>query len=97
LKTKQALLGWLVCASAALGGGIAQASAMPGDVVTGTITAINGNMVNIQGVIYPIATGSAAYEAVATLKPGQLVDVQLNGPAKSSASQAINITVHWGG
>jgi hypothetical protein len=96
LKTKQALLGWLVCASAALGGGLAAASAIPGEVVTGTITAINGNMVNIQGHIYTIATDSAAYAAAQTFKPGQLVDVQLNGPAKSSASQAINITVHWG-
>ena len=96
MKTKQALLGWLVCASAALGGGVAAASAIPGEVVTGTITAINGNMVNIQGHIYTIAGGSAAYAAAQTFKPGQLVDVQLNGPAKSSASQAINITVHWG-
>jgi hypothetical protein len=96
LKTKQALLGWLVCASAALGGGGAAASTIPGEVVTGTITAINGNMVNVQGHIYTIAAGSAAYAAAQTFKPGQLVDVQLNGPAKSSASQAINITVHWG-
>ena len=97
MKTRKALLGWLVCASAALGGGIAVASAILGDVVTGTITAINVNMVNIQGHVYPIATGSAAYEAVKTLQPGQVVDVQLNGPAKSSESQVINITVHWGG
>ena len=96
MNARRALLGWLVCASGALGGGIALASAIPGEIVTGTITAINGNMINIQGQIYPIATGSAAYAAVQTLKPGQIVDVQLNGPAKSSSSQAINITLHWG-
>ena len=73
------------------------ASAILGDVVTGTITAININMVNIQGHIYPIATGSAAYQAVQTLQPGQVVDVQLNGSAKSSDSQVINITLHSGG
>lgn len=95
MNPRHALLGWLVCASAALGGGIAMASAILGDVVTGTITAINGSMVNIQGTVYPIATGSAAYAAVQTLKPGQVVDVQLNGPAKSSTSQVINITLHW--
>ena len=97
MKTRHALLGWLVCASAALGGGTAMASAMPGDVVTGAITAINGNMVNIQGQIYPIATASAAYSVVQNFTPGQVVDLQLNGPAKSSASQVINLTLHAGG
>jgi hypothetical protein len=96
LKARHAFLGWLACASAALGGGMAMASTVPGEVVTGPITAINGNMVNIQGHIYLIAAGSAAYEVVRKFQPGQIVDVQLDGPAKSSASQAINITLHWG-
>jgi alpha-acetolactate decarboxylase len=96
LKPRHALLGWLVCASAALGGGIAMASTMLGEVVTGTITAIDGNMVNIQGHIYSIASDSAAYTAVAHFKPGQMVDVQLDGPAKSSSSHAINIVLHQG-
>jgi hypothetical protein len=96
LKARNALLGWLACASAALGGGVAMASAMPGEVVTGTITAINGNMVNVQGQTYSIAAASAAYSVVQNFKPGQLVDLQLNGPAKSSASQVINITLHSG-
>jgi hypothetical protein len=96
LKARHAFLGWLACASAALGGGIAVAAAVPGEIVTGPITAINGNMVNIQGHIYTIAAASAAYEVVTKFQPGQIVDVQLDGPAKSSASQAINITLHWG-
>jgi hypothetical protein len=96
LKARHALLGWLVCASAALGDGIAVAAAVPGEIVTGPITAIDGNMVNIQGHIYSIAAGSAAYAVVTKFQPGQIVDVQLNGPAKSSSSQAINITLHWG-
>lgn len=97
MNARRALLGWLVCASVALGGGIAVASKVPGDLVTGTINAINGNMVNIQGQVYPIAAGSPAYSAVQTFKPGQVVDVQLNGPAKSTSSQVINITLHQGG
>jgi hypothetical protein len=96
LKPRDALFSWLVCASAALGGGIAMASTMLGEVVTGTITAIDGNMVNIQGHIYSIASDSAAYAVVANFKPGQLVDVQLDGPAKSSSSHAINIVLHQG-
>ncbi len=97
MKARKAILGWLACASVALGGGTGLASTVPGELVTGTITAINGNMVNIQGAIYPIVTGSPAYEVVSHFKPGQLVDVQLDGPAKSSNSQAINIVLHEGG
>ena len=95
MKAKQALLGWLACAGLAVGGGIAAATAVPGEIVTGQITAINGSMISIQGVVYPIAAGSAAYAAVTTFKPGQVVDVQLDGPAKSSSTHAINITLHW--
>ena len=95
MKTRHAILGWLLCASAALSGGTAVAAAVPGEVVSGPITAINGNMVNIQGHVYPIAAGSAAYEVSMKFQPGQVVDVQLDGPAKSTTSQAINITLHW--
>ena len=96
MKTRQSLLGWLACAGLAFSGGIAVASTVLGEVVTGTVTAINGNVVTIQGKTYPIAANSAAYAVVANFKPGQLVDVQLNGPAKSSTSQAINIVLHQG-
>jgi len=95
LKTRNRFLGWLAWASLALGG-LAVASTTVGDLVTGTITAINGNMVNIDGHVYSIETGSPAYEAATKLKPGQVVDVQLTGPAKSSSSQAITITLHQG-
>jgi hypothetical protein len=96
LRAKQALLGWLACAGLALGGGgIAMATAVPGEIVTGQIVTINGNMINVGGQTFPIAAGSAAYAAVTNFKPGQVVDVQLDGPAKSSSSHAINITLHW--
>jgi hypothetical protein len=95
LKAKQALLGWLASAGLALGGGVAVATTVPGEIVTGQIMSINGNMINVGGQIYPIAAGSAAYAAVTTFKPGQMVDVQLDGPAKSSSSHVINITLHW--
>ena len=95
MKAKQALLGWLACAGLALGGGVAVATTVPGEIVTGQIVSINGNMINLGGQIYSIAAGSAAYAAVTTFKPGQMVDVQLDGPAKSSSSHVINITLHW--
>jgi hypothetical protein len=95
LKTRNRFLGWLAWVSVALGG-LAVASTTVGDLVTGTIIAINGNMINIDGHIYSIETGSPAYEASTKFKPGQIVDVQLIGPAKSSSSQAITITLHQG-
>ena len=95
MKTRNRFLGWLAWASLALGG-LAVASTTVGDLVTGTITAINGNMVNIDGHVYSIETGSPAYEASTKFKPGQIVDVQLDGPAKSSSSQAVTITLHQG-
>jgi len=95
LKTRNRFPGWLAWASLALGG-LAVASTTVGDLVTGTITAINGNMVTIDGHVYSIEAASPAYEASTKLKPGQVVDVQLDGPAKSSSSRAITITLHQG-
>ena len=96
MKARHAVLGWLVCASAALGGGIAVASKVPGDIVTGTITAINGNMVTIHGQTYLIAGATPAYSEAQNFKPGQVVDLQLDGPAKSSTSHVISILLHQG-
>ena len=95
MNARNRFLGWVASASVALGG-FALASTTVGDLVTGPITAINGNMVNIQGHIYSIAAGTPAYDASAKFQPGQVVDVQLNGSAKSSSSQAVNITLHTG-
>ena len=95
MKTRNRFLGWLAWASLALGG-LAVASTTIGELVTGAITAINGNMVSIDGHIYSYAAGSPAYEASTKFKPGQIVDVQLDGPAKSSSSQAVTITLHQG-
>lgn len=72
------------------------ASTTIGDLITGTITAISGNMVNIEGHVYSIEAGSPAYEASTKFKPGQIVDVQLDGPAKSTAAHAVTITLHQG-
>ena len=51
LKAKQALLGWLACTGLALGGGIAVATAVPGEIVSGQIVTNNGNMINVGGPI----------------------------------------------
>jgi hypothetical protein len=96
LNARHTLLGLLVIASSALGGSNALANTVPGAVITGTINTVNGNSVNIGGHVYPISAGSPAAAAAAKLAPGQYVDVQLDGPANSSASRVINIVVRHG-
>lgn len=80
---------------AAFGSSAALGNQIPGDVVTGPITSVAGiQSINIQGHTYPISVGSAAATAAPGLTPGQVVDVQLDGPASSPSSHAINIVPH---
>jgi hypothetical protein len=96
LNIRHALFALLASAGAVLGGPGASATVMGGDVVTGTITSLNGQVININGHTYPIAGASAAAAAASKLSPGQVVDVQLDGPASSSGSRAINIVLRKG-
>ena len=75
----------------------AHANQIPGELVTGPVTSISGTeWINVGGHNYRIKSGSAAAAAVASLSPGQLVDVQLNGPAAAAASEVINVVRHSG-
>ena len=63
--------------------------------LTGTITSISGiEAVTIDGHLYYVKAGSPAAAALPTLSAGQLVDVYLDGPTTSSASQVVSITLH---
>jgi hypothetical protein len=76
---------------------IASANQLPGAMVTGHITSVSGTeWINVDGHSYRIASSSAAASAVSKLTPGQLVDVQLTGPANSSASEVVNVVLHSG-
>lgn len=96
MNVKHTLLGVLATAGIALSGSSVLANTVPGAVITGTITSVSGNSVNIGGHVYPISAGSAAAAAAPKLTPGQYVDVQLDGPASSSSSRVVNIVVHHG-
>ena len=77
-----------------LSSGGAWANTIPGDLVSGALTAVSGTQsVTIRGQVYRIKAGSPAAAAAAKLSPGQVVDAQLNGPAGSSSSQVVNIIV----
>jgi len=94
-RTLVALAATLLFAS--LGTGAVQANQIPGEVVTGRVTSISGDeWINVDGHNYRVKSGSAAAAALANLKPGQMVDVQLNGPASTAASEVINVIPHQG-
>jgi len=79
-------------AGAFAGAGSVGANTVPGDIITGNVTAVNGHQsLNIQGQVYRLKDGSPAVAAAAHLSPGQPVTVQLDGPASSPSSQVINV------
>ena len=72
-------------------------STVPGDVIIGNLTALNGRQsLNIEGHTYRLKDGSPAVDAAAHLSPGQSVTVQLDGPASSPSSQVINVVLRAG-
>jgi len=97
VNARHTLLALLAAAGTVLGSGSIEANTVPGDIVTGSLTAVNGRQsLNIEGRTYRLKDGSPAFAAAAHLTPGQSVTVQLDGPASSPASQVINIVTHTG-
>jgi hypothetical protein len=86
----------VVMACVALSSSLALGNKRPGDVITGPVTSVSVQSLTIQGHNYLIKAGSPAMRAAANLAPGQLVDVQLDGPASSSSSHVTNIVMHTG-
>jgi hypothetical protein len=97
LNARHELLALLAAAGIAFGGGSLGANTVPGDIITGNLTAVNGRQsLNIEGQTYRLKDGSPAVTAAAHLSPGQAVTVQLDGPASSPASQVINVVPRAG-
>jgi hypothetical protein len=97
LNARHTLLALLAAAGTALGVSSLEANTVPGDMITGSLTAVNGRQsLNIEGRTYRLKDGSPAVAAAAHLSPGQSVTVQLDGPASSPSSRVINIVPHSG-
>ena len=97
MKARPRVLALLAAAGMALAASRLPANTVPGDIITGSLTAVNGSQsLNIEGHTYRLKDGSPAFAAAAHLTPGQSVTVQLDGPASSPASQVINIVTHTG-
>lgn len=94
MKAQRALLALLGTGCLVLGSLAAQASRIPGDVISGPVTTVTRQSVTIQGHEYHIRQGSPAVNAVGHVVPGQDVEVHLDGPANSSHSEVINVISH---
>ena len=96
MKARNGLFALITAVAGAFAGSGA-ANTVPGDIITGNVTAVNGHQsLNIQGQVYRLKDGSPAVAAAAHLSPGQAVTVQLDGPASSPSSQVINVVPHAG-
>ena len=96
MKARHELLA-LLAAAMLMGGGSPGANTVPGDIIAGNLTALNGRQsLNIEGHTYRLKDGSPAVTAAAHLSPGQPVTVQLDGPASSPSSQVINVVPRAG-
>ena len=97
MNARHTLLALLAVAGAALSTGSLEANTVSGDIITGSLTAVNGiQSLNIEGRTYRMKDGSPAVAAAAHLTPGQSVTVQLDGPASSPSSVVINVVPHTG-
>jgi hypothetical protein len=97
LNARHALLVLLAVAGTALSATSLEANTVLGDIITGSLTAVNGSQsLNVDGRTYRLKDGSPAVAAAAHLMPGQSVTVQLDGPASSPSSQVINVVSHSG-
>jgi hypothetical protein len=80
--------GWSVFAAPAFSG------RAPANVVTGTVSGVNGNQITVDGKSYSIKLDGAALRELQHVQVGQAVDLVLNGPPKAAASQVVGIHVH---
>ncbi len=97
MNGRQTLFALLIAVATALGSSGLAANTVPGEMVTGSVTAVNGRQsLSIQGHTYRLKEGSPAVAAAGRLTPGQSVTVQLDGPANSPSSQVINVVTRSG-
>ena len=97
MNARHRFLALLAAAGMALATSSLTANTVPGDIITGSLTAVNGSQsLNIEGRTYRLKDGSPAIAAAAHLTPGQSVTVQLDGPSSSPSSRVINVVPRTG-
>ena len=62
--------------------------------VTGTVSAVSGNQIVVDGKSYSVKVDGPALRQLQRVQVGQTIDLVLNGSAASSASQVTGVHVH---
>ena len=65
-----------------------------GTVTSGTVTAINGYDITVNGQTYSVQTTGDALSQLQQVQPGQQVDLVLSGPPGATTTQVVAIHVH---
>jgi hypothetical protein len=69
-------------------------SSRPPDMVSGTVSAVSGTQIVVNGQSYGVKANSPALRALQGVQVGTAVDLVLNGPPQAAATQVIAINVH---
>jgi len=74
----------------------AWSSKVPDNMISGTVSAVSGNQIVIDGKSYSVKVDGAALRQLQHVQVGQVVDVVLNGAPQAVSSQVIGIHVREG-
>ncbi len=66
----------------------------PDNLISGTVSAVSGTQIVVNGQSYSVKANSPALRALQGVQVGTAVDVVLNGPPQAAATQVIAINVH---
>ena len=96
---KYSVLKSIAAASAAtliLGSAPAWAGRVPDNMIAGTVSAVSGNQIVVDGKSYSVKVDGPALRQLQKVQVGQVVEVVLNGKPGSSSAEVIGIHVHEG-
>lgn len=68
----------------------------PDNMISGTVTAVSGNQIVIDGKSYSVKPDGPALRELQRVQVGQLVDVVMNGEPHAASSQVIAVHVREG-
>lgn len=85
-----------VAATLMLSSAAVWSSKVPDNMISGTVSAVSGNQIVVDGKSYSVKVDGAALRQLQSVQVGQVVDVVLNGAPQAVSSQVISIHVRAG-
>jgi hypothetical protein len=74
----------------------AWSSRVPDNMISGTVSAVSGNQIVVNGKSYSVKVDAPALRELQHVQAGQVVDLVFNGAPQSVSSQVIGIHVREG-